>query len=95
MFLAIANIPRQLNKGKYRYAFISSSVTIASLVAMVALEVFHNLLYATNDIKTALLLPMVLLLFKNNENIIVDGCHRYTIGRYFHTSFVFGHLKEK
>jgi len=49
MFLAIANIPRQLNKGKWRYAFISSSVTIASLLAMVALEVFPNLLLATND----------------------------------------------
>lgn len=49
MFLAIANIPRQLKKGKYRYAFISSSVTIATLLAMVALEVFPNLLYATNN----------------------------------------------
>jgi cytochrome d ubiquinol oxidase subunit II len=49
MFLAIANIPRQLNKGKYRYAFISSSVTIALLLAMVAIEVFPYLLYATNN----------------------------------------------
>ena len=49
MFLAIANIPRQLNKGKWRYAFISSSITIASLLAMVALEVFPYLLLATND----------------------------------------------
>ncbi len=49
MFLSIANIPRQLNKGKWRYAFISSSVTIASLLAMVALEVFPNLVYSTGD----------------------------------------------
>jgi len=49
MMLAIANIPRMLNKGKYRYAFISSSVTIASLLIMVAVEVFPNLLFATND----------------------------------------------
>jgi cytochrome bd ubiquinol oxidase subunit II len=48
MLLAIANIPRMLNKGKYRYAFISSSVTIASLLVMIAIEVFPNLLYATN-----------------------------------------------
>lgn len=48
MLLAIANIPRLLNKGKYRYAFISSSVTIASLLIMIAIEVFPNLLYATN-----------------------------------------------
>jgi cytochrome d ubiquinol oxidase subunit II len=49
MLLAIANIPRLLKKGKYRYAFISSAVTIASLLIMVALEVFPNLLYATNN----------------------------------------------
>ena len=49
MILAIANIPRQLKKGNYRYAFISSAVTIASLLIMVAVEVFPNLLYATND----------------------------------------------
>lgn len=50
MFLAIANIPRQLKKGNYRFAFISSSVTIASLLIAVAVEVFPNLLYASNDI---------------------------------------------
>jgi cytochrome d ubiquinol oxidase subunit II len=49
MLLAIANIPRMLNKGKYRYAFVSSSITIASLLIMVALEVFPNLLFATNN----------------------------------------------
>jgi len=49
MFLAIANIPRQLKKAKYRFAFISSSVTIACLLIAVAIEVFPNLLYASND----------------------------------------------
>jgi cytochrome d ubiquinol oxidase subunit II len=49
MFLAIANIPRQLKKAKYRYAFISSSVTIACLLIAVAIEVFPNLLYASNN----------------------------------------------
>ncbi len=49
MMLAIANIPRLLNKGKYRHAFASSCVTIASLLILVAIEVFPNLLYATND----------------------------------------------
>ena len=49
MFLSIANIPRLLNKRKYRHAFVSSAVTIASLLIMVAVEVFPNLLYATND----------------------------------------------
>ena len=49
MLLAIANIPRQLKKGNYGYAFISSSITIASLLVAVALEVFPNLLYASNN----------------------------------------------
>jgi len=49
MLLAIANIPRQLKKGNYRYAFLSSSVTIASLLIAVAVEVFPYLLYASND----------------------------------------------
>jgi cytochrome d ubiquinol oxidase subunit II len=49
MFLAIANIPRQLKKAKYRYAFISSSITIACLLIAVAIEVFPNLLYASNN----------------------------------------------
>ncbi len=49
MFLAIANIPRQLKKGKYRYAFISSGITIASLLIAVAVELFPNLLYASNN----------------------------------------------
>lgn len=47
MTLAIANIPRQVKKGKYRFAFVSSSVTIALLLIMVALEVFPYLLYST------------------------------------------------
>lgn len=49
MFLAIANIPRQLKKGNYRYAFLSSALTIASLLIAVALEVFPNLVYASNQ----------------------------------------------
>src|SRR6478735_4882199 len=49
MFLAIANIPRQLKKAKYRYAFISSAITIACLLIAVAIEVFPNLLYASNN----------------------------------------------
>lgn len=47
MILAIANIPRQIKKGKYRYAFLSSAATIALLLIMVAIEVFPYLLYST------------------------------------------------
>lgn len=46
MILCIANIPRQIKKGKYRYAFGSSALTIALLLIMVALEVFPYLLYS-------------------------------------------------
>jgi len=46
MTLSIANIPRQVKIGKYRYAFISSALTIAILLIMVALEVFPYLLYS-------------------------------------------------
>jgi cytochrome d ubiquinol oxidase subunit II len=49
MVLSIANIPRQLKIGKYRYAFISSSVTISLLLIMVALEVFPYLLYSKDN----------------------------------------------
>jgi cytochrome d ubiquinol oxidase subunit II len=46
MIAAIANIPRQIKKGKYRFAFLSSAATIALLLIMVALEVFPYLLYS-------------------------------------------------
>ena len=45
MILSIANIPRQIKRGKFRYAFVSSAATIALLLIMVAIEVFPNLLY--------------------------------------------------
>lgn len=46
MLLAIANIPRNLKKGNYRVAFFSSSVTIAALLILVAVEVFPYLVYS-------------------------------------------------
>lgn len=46
MILAIASIPRFLKKANYRLAFVSSSITIASLLIMVAIEVFPYLLYS-------------------------------------------------
>jgi cytochrome d ubiquinol oxidase subunit II len=49
MVLAIANIPRQIKKGKYMYAFLSSAATIALLLIMVAIEVFPNLLYSSTN----------------------------------------------
>jgi cytochrome bd ubiquinol oxidase subunit II len=46
MILSIANIPRQVKVGKYRFAFISSTITIALLLIMIAIEVFPYLLYS-------------------------------------------------
>jgi cytochrome bd ubiquinol oxidase subunit II len=46
MIPAIANIPRQIKKGKYRYAFLSPASTIALLLIMVAMGVFPYLLYS-------------------------------------------------
>ena len=46
MTLCIANIPRQIKRGKFRYAFLSSSATIALLLIMVAMEAFPYLLYS-------------------------------------------------
>lgn len=54
MILSIANIPRQIKKGKYRYAFFSSAATIALLLVMVAVEVFPNLLYASNNVANSI-----------------------------------------
>ena len=54
MMLAVANIPRQLTKREYRWAFVSSSVTIAALLMTVAVEVFPYLVYAPNDVANSI-----------------------------------------
>jgi len=47
--LAIANIPRALFSGRYGQAFASSSVTIATMVGLVALALFPDVVPASND----------------------------------------------
>ncbi|MEO7312286.1 MAG: cytochrome d ubiquinol oxidase subunit II [Chitinophagaceae bacterium] len=94
MFLAIANIPRQLNKGKYRYAFISSSVTIASLLAMVALEVFPNLLFATNNPQHSITISNGASSVKTMKTLLlIAAIGTPMVG--FYTSFVFWTFKGK
>jgi cytochrome bd ubiquinol oxidase subunit II len=46
IILAIANIPRQIRRMNFGFAFFSSALTIALLLVMVALDVFPNLLYS-------------------------------------------------
>ncbi len=47
--LAIANIPRLVSKQRYLSAFIFSSITISSLLILTAIELYPQLLLATNN----------------------------------------------
>ncbi|KXX72514.1 cytochrome d ubiquinol oxidase subunit II [Flammeovirga sp. SJP92] len=47
--LAIANIPRLARKKKYMQAFIFSSLTFSLLLILVAVQLYPNLLIASND----------------------------------------------
>jgi cytochrome d ubiquinol oxidase subunit II len=49
MMLAVANITRQISKRKYLFAFLSSSVVIAVLLVIVALELYPTVIYAPNE----------------------------------------------
>ena len=49
VFLSIANVPRLASKRKYSLAFLFSSLTIASLLVLVAIELYPNLLLSTVD----------------------------------------------
>ncbi len=47
--LSIANVPRLASKKKFLYAFVFSSITIALLLILVALELYPNMLISTVD----------------------------------------------
>lgn len=48
-FLAIANVPRLAHKKKYGWAFVFTSLTVSFSMLVVAIELFPNLLIATNN----------------------------------------------
>ncbi len=48
-FLSIANIPRLISKRRYRRAFIFSSLTLALLLMLVAIELYPVLILSTID----------------------------------------------
>ena len=48
-FLSIANVPRLANKRKFRQAFIFSSLTVAFLLILVAIELYPVLILSTID----------------------------------------------
>lgn len=94
MFLSIANIPRQLNKRKYRFAFISSSITIATLLAMVALEVFPTLVLASNDISNSITIKNGASSLKTMKTLLlIAAIGTPLVGVY--TIFVFWTFKGK
>lgn len=94
MFLAIANIPRQLNKGNYRYAFVSSAVTIMSLLVTIAIEVFPYLIYASNDVAHSITLTNAASSQKTMEILLIIALiGTPLVGLY--TAFVFWTFKGK
>lgn len=49
MVFSIANVTRQIAKHKYRYAFISSAVTVSLLLIIVAVELYPNMVLSSLD----------------------------------------------
>ena len=49
VFLSIANVPRLASKRRYKIAFLFSSLTIALLLVLVAIDLYPNLLLSTID----------------------------------------------
>lgn len=94
MLLAIANIPRQLKKARYRWAFISSAITIAALLITVALEVFPNLVYASNDVANSIRIDNAASSEKTMKTLLLIALiGTPLVGIY--TSFVFWTFKGK
>lgn len=52
--LAIANIPREISKGREFLAFLSSCASIAALLTLFAFGVFPNFVIASNNIENSL-----------------------------------------
>ncbi len=48
-FLSIANIPRMINKKKYAYSFLFSSIAVALLLIIVAFELYPAIIPSTQD----------------------------------------------
>lgn len=94
MILAIANIPRQIKKGKYRYAFISSSVTISLLLIMVAVEVFPYLLYSTSNPANSITVQNGASSYKTMKILLVVAVIGTPLAATY-TTFVFWTFKGK
>lgn len=94
MVLSIANIPRQMKIGKYRYAFLSSALTIALLLVMVALEVFPYLLFSNGNPANSITIENAASSRKTMKILlIIAAIGTPLVGVY--TSFVFWTFKGK
>ncbi len=94
MVLAVANIPRQLTRGNYRIAFVSSAVTIASLLVTVAVEVYPFLVFAPNDPANSITLANAASSEKTMELLLIIALiGTPLVGLY--TAFVFWTFKGK
>ncbi|HEY6954859.1 MAG TPA: cytochrome d ubiquinol oxidase subunit II [Flavisolibacter sp.] len=49
MVLSIANITRQIAKRRYRFAFLSSALTVSLLLIIIAIELYPNMLLSTTS----------------------------------------------
>jgi len=94
MVLAIADIPRELKKGKFRMAFISSSITIAMLLIMVASEVFPYLLYSTGDTRNSITVHNAAASIKTMRILLIIALIGTPLAAIY-TSFVFWTFKGK
>ncbi|MEM9919968.1 MAG: cytochrome d ubiquinol oxidase subunit II [Bacteroidota bacterium] len=52
--LSIANIPRLVNKQRFKAAFIFSALTISFSLVLAAIELYPTLLFATNDLQNSI-----------------------------------------
>ncbi len=94
MTIAIANIPRQVKRGNYRYAFLSSAATIALLLIMVSLEVFPYLLYSPAQPENSITIYNAASSAKTMKILlIIAGIGTPLVAVY--TSFVFWTFKGK
>ena len=94
MVLAIADIPRQLKKGNFRMAFISSSITIAMLLIMVATEVFPYLLYSAANEGNSLTVHNAASSAKTMRTLLIIALIGTPLAAIY-TSFVFWTFKGK
>jgi cytochrome bd ubiquinol oxidase subunit II len=94
MVLAIADIPRELKKGKFRMAFISSSITIAMLLIMVASEVFPYLLYSTENTRNSITVHNAAASLKTMRILLIIALIGTPLAAIY-TSFVFWPFKGK